>query len=248
MLWEDIKDLCYDRPIRQAKDVKFKVMLPWETSEIILQGDSDLHDAFKKLKEKSYRWAFFIVTTELNTTTKHNTQSNDAGIIKINEQTISLQEQFTVHLDDQIEWLDFGEANETMMPNIYVNVPDARQYEYEADIGSHESDFDPENDVDNLWDAGLDDYESTNDSKVESDGEAGDAVMVNYNIYEHKSGDFVFNEDEKKIILKPSYFYKNIDEFMIFMKAYATQNRFRLQRMKNEKSRITFECAALGSS
>lgn len=60
-------------------------MLPWEASEIILQGDSDLQDAFKKLREKSYRWAFFIVTTKFNTATKHNTQSNDAGTIEINE-------------------------------------------------------------------------------------------------------------------------------------------------------------------
>lgn len=212
-------------------------MLPWETSEIILQGDSDLHDAFKKLKEKSYRWAFFIVTTKLNTATKHNTQSNDAGTIEINEQTISLEEQFTVHLDDQTEWLDFGEANETVMPNIDVNVPDAGQYEYEADIESHESDFDPANDVDDLWDAGLDDYELADDNGVESNSEAGDAVMVACNRYEHNSGDFVFSEDGKKIILKPGYLYKTIDEFRTVVKAYAIQNRFRLQRMKNEKSR-----------
>lgn len=78
-------------------------MLPWETSEFILQGDSDLQDAFKTLREKSYRWAFFIVTTELNTATTIGTQSNEAGSVEINEHTISLQDQFIVHLDDQPE-------------------------------------------------------------------------------------------------------------------------------------------------
>lgn len=56
-------------------------------------------------------------------------------------------------------------------------IPDVGQYEDEADTGSHEGDFNPANDVDNVWDAGLDDYESTDDSGAESDGEASDNSM-----------------------------------------------------------------------
>lgn len=104
---------------------------------------------------------FFIVTTELNTATTISTQSNEAGSVEINEHTISLQDQFTVHLDNQSEWLDFGEANKPVILDSDANVPDVGQYEDEADTGSHEGDFNPANDVDNVWDAGLDDYEST---------------------------------------------------------------------------------------
>lgn len=121
-------------------------------------------------------------------------------------------------------------------------------YEYEVDMGSHEGDFDPINDVEDLWGAGLDDYESADDSGVKSDGEVGDAVMVTCNKYEHNSGGFVFSEDGKKIILKPGHLYKNIDEFRTVVKAYAIQNGFRLQRIKNEKSKVTMKCAAPGCS
>lgn len=46
-LWEYIMDICFDSPLRQAKEVKFKVMLSWETRYTNLQLDSDLQDAFK---------------------------------------------------------------------------------------------------------------------------------------------------------------------------------------------------------
>lgn len=133
------------------------------------------------------------------------------------------------------------------MPDANVNVPDVEQYEDEADMG-HESDFNPANDVDDLWDVGLNDYESADDSGAKSDGEAGDAVMVACNRYEQNSGGFVFSADGNKIILKPGQLYKDIDEFRTVVKAYAIQNGSGLQRVKNEKARVTLKCAAPGCS
>lgn len=46
--------------------MKFKVILPWETSNTDMQLDLDLRDTFKKLREKSYKKTFFfIVSIEL---------------------------------------------------------------------------------------------------------------------------------------------------------------------------------------
>lgn len=101
-------------------------MLPQETNKVILQRNSDLQDAFKKLREKSYTWAFFVVTTERYIITNASKQSSEADTIDINEHTISPGEEFSVHLDDQFEWLDFGEANEPVMPNGDVTIPYVR--------------------------------------------------------------------------------------------------------------------------
>lgn len=38
----DINNIYFDSPIRQAEEVKFKVTLLWETSEVSLHGNSNL--------------------------------------------------------------------------------------------------------------------------------------------------------------------------------------------------------------
>ncbi|KAL9414382.1 hypothetical protein AB3S75_042786 [Citrus x aurantiifolia] len=65
-LWADIRDLCFDQPIKHATEVRFQVMLPWETSYATLKTETDLQDAFNKLREKKYSWAIFIIKTELD--------------------------------------------------------------------------------------------------------------------------------------------------------------------------------------
>ena len=65
-LWDDIKDMMYEKPIRYAEKVKFRVMLPWQNSEEVLHNDSELQAAFKQLRDKSYAWAMFIIRTELD--------------------------------------------------------------------------------------------------------------------------------------------------------------------------------------
>lgn len=58
--------MIHEKPIRYVEKVKFKIMLRWQNSEEILHNDSELQDTFKQLKEKSYVWAMFTTTTELN--------------------------------------------------------------------------------------------------------------------------------------------------------------------------------------
>ena len=36
-LWADIRDLCFDQPIKHATEVRFQVMLSWETSYATLK-------------------------------------------------------------------------------------------------------------------------------------------------------------------------------------------------------------------
>lgn len=35
-LWEDIKDVCYNQPIRHTTGVRFDVMFPWESNNVTL--------------------------------------------------------------------------------------------------------------------------------------------------------------------------------------------------------------------
>ena len=42
MLWDDIKDMMYGKPIRYAEKVKFQVMLLWHNFEEVLHNDSEL--------------------------------------------------------------------------------------------------------------------------------------------------------------------------------------------------------------
>lgn len=88
-------------------------------------------------------------------------------------------------------------------------------------MGLHKDEFNPANDVDGAWDAGLDDYGLAYDNGAESDGDTSDAVIITCNIHEQNSGGFVFSVDGKKIILKLGHLYKDIDEFRAAVKAFA---------------------------
>ncbi|XP_052291029.1 uncharacterized protein LOC102621645 [Citrus sinensis] len=98
----------------------------------------------------------------------------------------------------------------------------------------------------NTWDAGLDDYESADDSGSNSDMLSDDEVQDACNRYEANSGGFEFNIDRERIMLRVGAVYKNVDEFRNVVKVFAIQNGFRLKRVKNEKSRVTLACAAVG--
>lgn len=141
--------------------------------------------------------------------------------MEINEHTISHEEQFSIHLDDQFKWLNFEEVNKHIMLDADVIVPTVEQYENEADMGLHKDEFNPANDVDGAWDVGLDDYELAYDSGAESDSDTSDGVIIACNKYEQNSGGIVFSIDGKKIILKLGHLYKDIDEFRAIVKAFA---------------------------
>ena len=64
--------------------------------------------------------------------------------------------------------------------------------------------------------------------------------------YEANSGGFEFTPDGGNIVLKVGQLFKTIDEFRNVVKVFAIKNRFRLRRVKNEKSRVTLKCSALG--
>ncbi|KAK9215235.1 hypothetical protein WN944_007239 [Citrus x changshan-huyou] len=107
------------------------------------------------------------------------------------------------------------------MIDVDVIVPNVGQYVNEADMRLHKDEFNPANDVDDAWDAGLDDYELAYDSGAESDGDTSDGVIITCNTCEQNSGGFVFSVDGKKIILKLGHLYKDINEFRAVVKAFA---------------------------
>ncbi|KAK9213868.1 hypothetical protein WN944_005853 [Citrus x changshan-huyou] len=78
-LWADIRDLCFDQPIKHATKVRFQVMFPWEMSYATLKTETDLQDAFNKLREKKYSWVIFIIKTELDELEKDR---GDSGLPK----------------------------------------------------------------------------------------------------------------------------------------------------------------------
>ncbi|KAK9214575.1 hypothetical protein WN944_006568 [Citrus x changshan-huyou] len=108
-LWQDVKDVCFDKPIRHATEVRVYVMLPWETSKMHVKTNSDLQDAFKKLKLKSYSWLLFIIRMELDVTHVSLDQNE-------NEETPT--GQFLVPQVSELDWFDFAEVNESALPDL----------------------------------------------------------------------------------------------------------------------------------
>lgn len=112
-LWQDVKDVCFDKPIRHANEVRVYVMLPWETSNMHVKTDFDLQDALKKLKQKSYSWALFIIRTELDVTPVSLDQNE-------NEETPP--GQFPVPQVSELDWFDFAEVNEFALPDLNAEI------------------------------------------------------------------------------------------------------------------------------
>ncbi|GAY66978.1 hypothetical protein CUMW_253090, partial [Citrus unshiu] len=97
-LWQDVRDICFDKPIRHANEVKVDVMLPWETTNMHMKTDSDLQDAFKKLKK---------ITPVLF-------EKND------NEETPP--DQFSVSQDTELDWFDLAGVDEFALSNLNAEV------------------------------------------------------------------------------------------------------------------------------
>lgn len=58
---------------------------------------------------------------------------------------------------------------------------------------------------------------------------------------------FKFAVNSEKILLKPIQLLKDVDEIKKVVKVYAIKKKaFKLDRVKNEKSRLTLNCAARG--
>ncbi|KAK9179412.1 hypothetical protein WN943_028612 [Citrus x changshan-huyou] len=117
-LWADIRDLCFDQPIKHATKVRFQVMFPWEMSYATLKTETDLQDAFNKLREKKYSWVIFIIKTELDELEKDR---GDSSLPKDrNDEDESPDAQFKVLLppEPDVEWVDFDEDKEFALPDL----------------------------------------------------------------------------------------------------------------------------------
>ena len=92
----------------------------------------------------------------------------------------------------------------------------------------------------------MNDYQSDDDSGCnldETDDEAANEACFRY---ERNLCGFEFAADGENIVLKPGQLFKDVDEFMKVVKVYAIKNASRLERVKNEKSRVTLRCATTG--
>lgn len=62
-LWVDIRNICWDEPIRHATSIRAQLLLPRESDGRELFSDSDMRQRVKELKEKRYRWARLKMTS-----------------------------------------------------------------------------------------------------------------------------------------------------------------------------------------
>ena len=90
----------------------------------------------------------------------------------------------------------------------------------------------------------MDDYQSGDDSGCDSD-ETDDEVAneVCYR-YEQNSGGFQLAADGENIVFKLGQLFKDVDEFKKVVNVYAIKNAFILEKVNNEKSRVTLRCVA----
>ncbi|KAH9671509.1 SWIM-type domain-containing protein [Citrus sinensis] len=127
-----------------------------------------------------------------------------------------------------------------------VFVDECTENNIENDLPHADSEGEVNEVVDAVLDNGLDDYQSGDDSGCnldETDDEAANEACYRY---ERNSGGFEFTADGENIVLKPGQLFKDVDEFRKVVKVYAIKNAFRLERVKNEKSRVTLRCATTG--
>ncbi|KAK9177328.1 hypothetical protein WN944_029349 [Citrus x changshan-huyou] len=149
-LWQDVRDICFDKPIRHANEVKVDVMLPWETTNMHMKTDSDLQDAFKKLKKMTGVVEFALPDLNAEVTVGAGC-SNSAVVV----------------LEGDKE--NGNTAGESINAGSNVNVLDRENNmdDLEYDVSEYKFKFNYEDE----WDAGLDSYESGDDSGPSSDYE-----------------------------------------------------------------------------
>ena len=234
-MWVDIKDACWGHPIRNANGIRVQVMFPWQTEQQTILTDKDLLEAFEQLRVKWYNWVRFVVSPD----------EVLPDLNRVESSTDKCTKQLNYDVESGNEELD----------NCYDASGDEFEYDYEADphnydpIGSDPNDSDPNisDPDDGLGDGGnsgndLDDYESGDESGVDSDD---DVVQEQACIrYEKHAGGFEFNSVGDEILLRPEQLFVNVWEFRKVLKVFAIRNGFRLKRLKNEKTRVTCVCAA----
>ncbi|XP_052299858.1 uncharacterized protein LOC127903575 [Citrus sinensis] len=154
--------------------------------------------------------------------------------------------------NDEVNEVEQGTAIEDLVEMMATNddrdvfADECTENNIENDLPHADSEGEVNEVVDVVLDNGLDDYQSGDDSGCnldETDNEAANEACYRY---ERNSGGFEFAADGENIVLKPGQLFKDVDEFRKVVKVYAIKNAFRLERVKNEKSRVTLRCATTG--
>ncbi|KAH9781137.1 SWIM-type domain-containing protein [Citrus sinensis] len=273
-MWTDIRDVCWGHPIRDANGIKVQVMFPWQSEQQVILSDKDLLEACNQLKVKGYNWARFAVTAnedcvssfssvvqasnksanvdQCEATTKvlskgDNDETGEAATevlpdLKENETSADkFTQQLNNEADNGNEELHYGYAG-------FANELDEFEddYEYEAAVdGSYPDDYDSSHlfGTESDSDKDLDDYESGDDSGDDSEDDFEEQACIRY---EKNAGGFEFNSVGGEIVLRPGQLFVSVYEFRKVLKVFAIRNEFRLKKLKNEKTRVTCVCAAVG--
>lgn len=88
----------------------------------------------------------------------------------------------------------------------------------------------------------LDDYKSGDDNRDKSDDDIFEEQACIR--YEKSAGGFEFSCVGDKIVLRPGQLFVNMREFRKILKVFVIRNGFRLERLKNDNTRVTYVCAA----
>ncbi|KAG5553271.1 hypothetical protein RHGRI_011210 [Rhododendron griersonianum] len=92
---------------------------------------------------------------------------------------------------------------------------------------------------------GLSSYESDNEDGRNSCDEEGKKGKTYVDITKFGQ-EFHVDGEDGKVILKENLLFENVDKFREALKEYTIQKGCKIVRVKNEKSRVTCHCAALG--
>ncbi|KAG5550082.1 hypothetical protein RHGRI_015138 [Rhododendron griersonianum] len=92
---------------------------------------------------------------------------------------------------------------------------------------------------------GFSSYESDNEDGRDSSDEEGKKGKTYVDITKFGQ-EFHVDGEEGKVILKENLLFENVDKFREVLKEYTIQKGCKIVKVKNEKSRVTCHCAALG--
>ena len=152
--------------------------------------------------------------------------------------------------NDEVNEVEQGTTIEDLVEMMATNddrdvfADECTENNIENDLPHADSEGEVNEVVDDVLDNGLDDYQSGDDSGYNLDEIDDEAANEACYRYERNSGGFEFAADGENIVLKPGQLFKDVDEFRKVVKVYAIKNAFRLERVKNEKSRVILRCAA----
>ena len=145
-------------------------------------------------------------------------------------------EQITA-IEDSLEWMLANDDGDVYADKLTEN-------EIENDLPHSDNEGEFNEVVGAALDDRLDDYQFGDDNGYDSYETNDKAAQAACCRYETNLGGFQFAANGENIVLKLGQLFKDIDEYRNVVKVYAINNAFRLERVKNEKTRVTLRCAA----